>query len=255
MKILLTNDDGITAPGLNDFLRGLSGEGYEVMVAAPARECSGVSHAITVRQPIFVEKYEFADVSVRGWSIDGCPADCVKIALEILLKDDSPDLVVSGINKGSNLGIDTIYSGTVGAALEASMHGVPAMAFSLDSGEDRPDYAVAVEFAVKMVKMQKTMFLPKTTMLNVNIPGVARTEIKGARTVRIGEIAYKNPFSPRQDLKGRTYYWLGGELIKNLSDDLSTDAASLDQNWITVTPLRYDWTDYETLAKLPEIIF
>jgi 5'-nucleotidase len=179
----------------------------------------------------------------------------VKIALEILLKDDSPDLVVAGINKGSNLGIDTIYSGTVGAALEASMHGVPAMAFSLDSVGERPDYAVAVEFAVKMVKMREALLIPKTTMLNVNIPGVTRAKIKGARIVKLGEIAYKNPFSPQRDLKGRVYYWLGGELIKNLSDDLSTDATSLDQNWITVTPLRYDWTDYETLKKLPEIIF
>ena len=255
MKILISNDDGITAPGLNALLLPLQEAGHQVIVVAPASENSACSHAITVHDPIFVNEYKFMDKNIKGWKVIGKPADCVKIALEVLLKDELPDLVIAGINCGPNLGIDTMYSGTVSAALEASMHNIPAIAFSLESRLPEADYSLAATYAVKIVAKYRSFNLPKSTMLNVNIPYTNEENIRGIRLTKLGNILYDNVFSPRQDLRGRTYYWLGGEMLKNAHINIDYDVDALTQNWITVTPLHYDLTDIASMEKLRKIKF
>ncbi len=252
MKILLSNDDGISAPGLQALLQPLLEAGHELLVAAPTRENSASSHAITVHDPIFVDEYEFCNPAIRGWSIGGRPADCVKMALEVLLAKP-PDLVVSGINRGPNMGLDTIYSGTVSAAMEASIHGVPAMAVSLDSRSRKADYRVAADITVKLVNSYAQFQLPATSMLNVNIPAVEGDKIKGIRVVGLGEVAYDNIFAARKDLQGRTYYWLGGEIITEVGQNLSIDVDAVGNNWVSITPLQYDMTDYKALNNIKDI--
>ena len=255
MKILISNDDGITAPGLNALLQPFKNAGHEIVVVAPTHENSASSHAITVHDPIFVCEHKFTDPQIKGWSVGGRPADCVKIALEVLLKDDLPELVISGINAGSNLGLDTMYSGTVNAALEASMHDIPAIAVSLNSRASDADYSVAVEYALKITQDYMNFALPKSTMLNVNVPGVAKEDIKGIRLTKLGDVWYDNVFSPRQDLRGRTYYWLGGEIVLNTVCNIEYDVDAVNQNWVTVTPLHYDLTDKESFEKLKKLNF
>lgn len=255
MRILISNDDGISAPGLGALLKHLQNAGHEVIVVAPDKENSAQSHAITVHDPIFVEKYTFAESpDVKAWMISGRPADCVKMALEVLLTDDLPDLVISGINSGSNMGLDTVYSGTVSAALEASMHNIPAIAVSLDSRSRKADFSTAAEIAVKMVAEYDRFNLPKGTMLNVNVPEVSKEEIKGIKVTKLGNISYDNVFVKRKDIRGRTYYWLGGEAIIYDSDDLGVDTGAVKNNWVAVTPLRHDLTDQNSLEKIKDII-
>ena len=253
MRILISNDDGIAAAGLNALLTPLQAAGHELIVAAPTWENSASSHAITVHDPIFVEEYEFAGkTKIKAWSIGGRPADCVKMALEVLL-DKPPDIVISGINRGPNMGMDTVYSGTVSAALEASMHGIPAMAVSLDSRSRKADYQAAAQITVKVLSEYHKFCLPPTSMLNVNVPDIAKEQIKGIRVTGLGTVAYDNIFAARKDLQGRTYYWLGGEIVTEVGDNLFTDVDAVGNGWVAVTPLQYDLTDYSALEKIKEI--
>ncbi len=250
MKILITNDDGINAPGLKALLQPLKNAGHKLILAAPAFESSASSHSITVHEPIFVDEYYIEHLDIKGWSITGKPADCVKLALEVLL-EEKPDMVVSGINKGPNLGIDTVYSGTVSAALEASMHNIPAIAFSLNTRLKNADYSIASEFVVSIIDEYKNYPIKSTTMLNINIPYVAKKEdIKGNIVTKLGDVAYSNVFAPRRDLQGRQYYWLGGEMINNNSCDIDFDINAINNNYIAITPLSYDLTDYNALNSM-----
>ena len=253
MKILVTNDDGISSAGLKALLAPLKNAGYEIVVVAPTYENSAASHAITVHDPIFVNEYEFDDFDIKAWSVTGRPADCVKIALEVFLKDDLPDFVVSGINRGPNMGLDTVYSGTVSAALEASMHGIPALAVSLDSRSRKADYTVAAEYAVKILERYSDFELPNTSMINLNIPAVDKSLIKGIKVAELGNVAYDNAFLPRQDLQGRTYYWLGGEILENPGHNPDLDVDAVGENWVTITPLTYDLTDHKSLKRIKQI--
>jgi 5'-nucleotidase len=256
MRILLTNDDGIAAPGLNTLFASLKKIGHTVTVAAPAFENSAISHAITVRDPIFVDAHMVEGYGNVGWSIGGHPADCVKLALEVLLSEP-PEIVVSGINNGPNTGLDTIYSGTVGAAMEASMHGLPAIAFSLAGKSPTADYSVAAEIAVKIIGEYKEFALPLGTMLNVNVPDAKKEAIKGIRATNLGNAAYDNVYAPHRDLSGRVYYWLGGSLASDpqKTPDLDIDTEAVNEGWVTLTPLKYDLTDHETLAALKKSMF
>ncbi|MDR2007064.1 MAG: 5'/3'-nucleotidase SurE [Acidaminococcales bacterium] len=256
MKILLTNDDGIAAPGLHALFLALKEAGHGVTVAAPTFENSAISHAITVHDPIFVDEYEISGHGKIGWSIKGHPADCVKLALEALLSEP-PEIVVSGINNGSNTGLDTVYSGTVSAAMEASMHNVPAIAFSLASKSRQADYTIAAEIALNIVGEYEKFNLPAGTMLNVNIPAASKEQIKGMRVTELGNTAYDNIFAPRHDLRGRTYYWIGGSLAVNSAGklNLDKDTEAVSDGWITLTPLKYDLTDYDVLAKMKKMLF
>jgi 5'-nucleotidase len=248
LRILLTNDDGIAAPGIRALWQRLSDLG-EVIVAAPAREQSATSHSITVFHPIWVDEHHFDDPRVSGWRIGGTPADSVKIALDELVRD-KPDIVVSGINHGPNLGTDVLYSGTVSAAVEGAMHGIPAIAISLAT-DDEPDFGPAADFCHKLVQLVMQKGLRQNSLLNVNVPPVPASELKGVSTTRLGVVEYDNAFERRSDPRGRTYYWMVGTVVdsKNGQD---TDVSAIQANKISVTPIHFDLTDYCLLENLKE---
>lgn len=247
MRILVTNDDGINAPGIQALWKSLA-EIAEVTVVAPASEHSAMSQAITVHHPIRVDEYCIDNPKICGWRIGGTPTDCVKIAVEALL-DTPPDIVVSGINHGPNLGTDVLYSGTVSAAIEGSMHGLPAIAISLNSWKSH-DFAAAAAFAKRLVpKVLEKGPLPPQTLLNVNVPAVPEDQIKGVKITRLGVIEYTNIFERRFDPRGRTYYWMGGNIIDS-ENSKDSDVAAVKAGYISVTPVHFDLTSYQLINSL-----
>ena len=247
MNILLTNDDGIHAPGLWALYHVLSRE-HQVTVIAPDRERSAVGHGITLHHPIRAAK-ETVNGGDRGWAVSGTPADCVKLALMELL-DTQPDLVVSGINPGANVGINLNYSGTVAAAKEAAIYGLKAIAVSVQC-DDVPDYSVAAGFIGRIVPMIKENGLPKGTFLNINVPGKLFDIDPGVRICRQGSENYDSPFDKRRDPRNRPYYWQGGESLPSYSET-DVDGAALAGNYISITPVRCDMTDYDAMNTLKQ---
>ncbi|BAQ63751.1 5'/3'-nucleotidase SurE [Geminocystis sp. NIES-3709] len=257
MKILISNDDGIFAEGIRTLANTIALQGHEVTVVAPDRERSATGHGLTLHQPIRADKIEgiFA-TGVTAWSCSGTPSDCVKLALSAILKD-KPDFVLSGINHGSNLGTDILYSGTVSAAMEGTIEGITSIAFSLASFTLK-EFQPAANYAVKLINKLTENPLPETTLLNVNIPPVAETEIKGVKITRQGIRRYIENFQKRLDPRGKSYYWLAGELIEEIDQpehiylppDLSTDVQGNKENYITITPLQYNLTDVVTVKRL-----
>lgn len=245
MRILVTNDDGIAAPGIAALWQALRPLG-EVFVAAPAMERSGASHSITVHEPIRVDAQEFGCADVRGWRIGGTPADCVKLALEALL-DGPPDLVISGVNDGPNLGGDVLYSGTVSAAAEGAKHGIFSLAVSLD-GATAESFAAASACAARLVTQCQAQSLPPGTLLNVNFPAAfdGAAEIVWAR---LGKREYANAFERRRDPRGRSYYWMHGRPCEE-GNDSDTDVAAFRRGRVSITPIHLDLTDYALLQKL-----
>ena len=246
MRILLTNDDGIDAPGIRALWNILK-EMAQIVVAAPARQQSATSHSITVFHPIWVNEQAFDDPRISGWRIGGTPADSVKIALDSLM-DFKPDLVVSGINHGPNLGTDVLYSGTVSAAVEGAMHGIPAIAISLAT-DDKPDFGPAAAFCKKLVGQVLEQKLPPFTLLNVNVPPVPQKELKAVAITKLGVIEYENAFDKRVDPRGRIYYWMGGTPMQTPNDD-DTDVAAVNAGKISVTPVHFDLTDYALIKNM-----
>ncbi|MBR9980336.1 MAG: 5'/3'-nucleotidase SurE [Desulfatitalea sp.] len=244
MLILLTNDDGIHAPGLWAMYQRLNAH-HQVVVVAPERERSAVGHGITLHKPLRAYQVVLGD-GRQGWSVNGTPADCVKLAMVELL-DQPPDLVVSGINPGANVGVNLNYSGTVAAAKEAALYGVPALAVSLQSADD-PPYDDAARFVARLVSRVHGMGLPKGVFLNINLPNLALERIAGVRVARQGCDLYDEYFEKRQDPRNRVYYWQGFESKPDHEGD--TDGALLGRDFITITPVRCDMTDYELLATL-----
>jgi len=247
MRILLTNDDGIHALGIQALWKSLA-EIAEVTVVAPSSERSAMSQAITVHHPIRVDEYCIDHPGICGWSIDGTPTDCVKIAVEAIL-DTLPDIVVSGINHGPNLGTDVLYSGTVSAAIEGSMYGLPAIALSLNSWEAN-DFSTAAAFACRIVKaVMEHQSLPPQTLLNVNIPAIPEQQIKGVKVTKLGVVQYANVFERRYDPRGRTYYWMGGKAIES-DNSTDSDVTAVKEGFISVTPVHFDLTDYKLMDVL-----
>ncbi|MDR2713824.1 MAG: 5'/3'-nucleotidase SurE [Clostridiales bacterium] len=246
MKILLTNDDGIRAPGLHCLCRYLS-KIAKVFVVAPLWEQSCTGHSITYGRPLRLHKAE-VPFSEEAWAAGGFPADCVKLGLEHVL-DFKPDLVVSGINSGANLGTDIIYSGTVSGALEGQVYDLPSLAVSLiKEGENMTAAALFVrDFCLAW---QKQSFRPCTTF-NINVPP---GPIKGAKYCHMGRRTYTNVFDIRTDPKGELYFWLQGDIE---ADDLTGDVQVTADGFISVTPLWLDLTDYRLLegGSLPQILF
>ena len=240
MRILLTNDDGIGAAGIAALWHELS-KIAEVIVVAPDVERSATSQAITVDSPIRVDKYFFDNPRISGWRIGGTPADCVKIALEALM-GQPPDIVVAGINHGPNLGTDVLYSGTVSAAIEGALHGIPAVAVSLDAG-DKYDFQPAAEFASKLVQNMVNRSLPPNTLLNVNVPALPSGQINGVAITKLGVRQYDNIFESRQDPRGRMYYWMGGNVM-DTENDADSDIVAIKMSKISVTPIHFDLTNY-----------
>lgn len=246
--ILLTNDDGIFAPGINALRRRMEQEeSMEIWSVAPDRERSASGHAITMYRPLFPIKVEIPGAQSPCYSVTGTPADSAKLAIEALLPR-RPDLVISGINKGANLGTDLFYSGTVAAALEGPILGIPAIAISLNSFTST-DYSVAADFAADLARKVLAEGLPKGTLLNVNVPPLPKEQIKGVRITRMGERLYKDQWDRRVDPRGRTYYWLAGQLME-LDNPEDSDVVAAEQGYISVTPVQLDLTRYDQLDRL-----
>lgn len=246
MLILLSNDDGINAPGIRAIQRGLKELG-EVLVVAPEGEQSAVGHAITISDPLRVKEVYEDGGKLFGYSVNGTPADCAKIGLGALLKR-KPDILVSGINQGANVASNIIYSGTVSAATEGTLLGVPSVALSLNSWVNA-DFSVAVKYGVGIVKKAAEKGLPHGTLLNVNVPAMAEEKIKGVRVCRQSDRVFQVKFDKRKDLRGVDYYWQGGQMDFDEPDEF-TDIKALEGGYITVTPIHYDLTNHSFLDEL-----
>jgi 5'-nucleotidase len=239
-RILLTNDDGIYSDGLIKLEEALADVG-EVYTVAPASEMSGASHSLTLARPLRIRR-----IDERHWTVDGTPTDCVTLALnKILSPEELPDICVSGINHGGNLGDDATYSGTVAGALEATILGVPGLAFSLVARENF-DFTEAARFAVTAVRKSLTERLPEGTLLNINIPPGA---IKGVRVTRQGLKNARPVISEHIDPRGKPYFWIGEEYFTSDRED-GTDYHAIEQGFVSVTPLRSDMTDHRALTAI-----
>ncbi len=245
MKILLTNDDGIYAPGLAAMERALKRLG-EVHVVAPAIEQSGVGHSITFLSPLMAKEVFDGDRR-RGWAVEGSPADCVKLAVSEFCRD--PDLIVSGINGGLNVGINVLYSGTVAGATEGAVFGIPSVAVSLEYDE-HAQFDRAAEMAVQLIEQILALRSEDSHRLyNINIPTVAMQRAAEVRIVPMGTVGWPADFDRREDPKGRRYYWAMGTPAMPAEGEL-TDLEALQNGCITLTPLRIDRTEREMLARM-----
>ena len=246
-SILLTNDDGIFAPGLYALYLALR-DIAEVTVVAPDSEKSAVGHAITISDPLRVSEFE-KNGEIFGLAVKGTPADCVKLAYFALLPQ-KPDMVVSGINYGSNTGIKVIYSGTVSAATEGTILGLPSFAISLTTFKDA-DFTYAAKFAVTLTQRILEHGLPPGVFLNVNVPNVPEPEIQGVTITRMGNAMYDDKYDKRIDPRHRVYYWLTGSKVE-LNEGLETDDGAIAQNQVSVTPLHFDLTKHDFLQSLKD---
>jgi len=249
MKLLISNDDGIFALGIRTLANTLAEAGHDVTVVCPDRERSATGHGLTLHDPIRAEVVESVfHPSVKAWSCSGTPSDCVKLALGALL-DEPPDFVLSGINHGSNIGTDVLYSGTVSAAMEGVIEGIPSIALSLTSFTCH-DFQPAAAFAKTLLAHLDEAPLPEPMLLNVNVPPVKSEEIAGVAITRQGIRRYFDTFEKRVDPRGKTYYWLAGEVLEEIDQpehmhlplDIETDVQAIAKNYITVTPLQYNLT-------------
>jgi len=245
VRILLTNDDGIYAPGLKALRRQLRTIG-EVTVVAPATEQSGVGHSITLQTPLVIHEV-FEDGARIGWLVEGSPADCVKLAcLELL--ERPPDVLISGLNHGANVGINVLYSGTVAAAVEGAFFGVRSIAVSMEFS-DQPDFDAAAKLALRMIKQILEHDPPSGSLFNVNLPDPKLGLPLGVRVVPQGVVRYQEGFERRTDPRGRTYFWSKIEYVPHPHDGV-TDILALADRYVTLTPLRFDLTDRVELDKM-----
>lgn len=248
MRILLSNDDGIHATGLRTLAERLSREGsHEVYVVAPDRERSATGHCLTLHKPLRVKEEEMPGKVKKAWSTTGTPSDSVKLAVSELLTE-KPDLVISGINNGPNLGSEILYSGTVAAAMEAAFLGFPSIAVSLFWGENRR-FDVAAEFIARLLPSVHSMNLRKRSLLNINVPNVSSEEIQGVSVTEAGIRLYNDSFEKRADPRGQTYYWLTGHAVDTHEAETSDVHAVLNKR-ISITPVVFNMTDHDAVARL-----
>lgn len=246
MHILLTNDDGVFAPGLRALRKELRRLG-DVTVIAPAQEQSGVGHSITLLTPLVVKAVDDDDGTNLGYMVEGSPADSVKLAiLELMARP--PDLIVSGINSGANAGINVLYSGTVAAAIEGAFFKITSVAVSLELAEHF-DYPHAAKQAVDVIQCILANQPPPGSLFNVNLPSHARGEAKGVRVVPMGIGRHGEMLERRKDPRGRTYYWLTYAPPYNIEEEES-DVAALANGYITVTPLHFNMTRHEQIGQI-----
>lgn len=245
MKILVSNDDGIDSVGIFALVESLK-EIADVTVVAPHKEQSAVGHAITMQTPLRVFEYH-KNGKFFGYAVDGTPADCVKIGIRNLMQIQ-PDLVVSGINHGSNTAINIIYSGTVSAAREAAIMDVPSIAISVTS-HTVMDFSFAAKVAKHLAIEINNKGLIKGTMLNVNVPNVPENEIAGILVTKQGKSKWDDIYEKRIDPYGRNYYWLTGNLFE-LDHDIEFDQAAIKNNYVSITPIHFDLTDYRTYSEM-----
>ncbi|MBF0491359.1 MAG: 5'/3'-nucleotidase SurE [Deltaproteobacteria bacterium] len=240
MLILVSNDDGVYSPGIRALAKALKQIG-EVWIVAPDRERSAASHSLTIHRPLRIQK-----ISPQVYAVDGTPTDSVNLGINVLLKK-KPDLVVSGINKGANMADDVHYSGTVSAAVEACLMGVPAIAISQIFGK-RFLFNPAARFAVKLAKKVLKEGLPRGMVLNVNVPNVHEKEINGFEWVKLGKRNYGEALIEKLDPRGRPYYWVGGDQ-SGFVNIPGSDCNAIHENKITITPLQIDMTDHAAIKE------
>lgn len=248
-RLLLTNDDGINAEGLAVLEKIAAKISRDRWVVAPEQEQSGAGHSLTLHIPVRARKIE-----AKRYAVSGTPTDCVLLAIKQLIPaKHTIDLVLSGVNRGSNVGDDVTYSGTIAAAMEATILGVPAIALSqlYDDRESVP-WETAAHFAPDLIKKIIKAGWPKNTLINLNFPNCAPSKVKGVRLCPQGKRIMNIKLSERVDPKGRPYFWLGGDR-DNTADSPGVDIEWLEKGYVTVTPLRLDLTDYETLEKMRKI--
>lgn len=245
MDILLTNDDGVFAPGIRSLYDELSRE-HNLTIIAPESEQSAVGHAITLLKPLRIKSVSLSG-GVDAFAVDGTPADCIKIGVKQALRRE-PDLIISGINVGANVGVDALYSGTVSAATEGAILGIPSMAVSLDTFYD-PDFGPAARIAALLADRIGRNGLRKGVALNINVPNLPFGKIGGLAVTRHGSSRYLEEFEQRVDPRGNTYYWQSGNiLIRDPRED--TDRRALEAGMVSITPIHSDLTHYEALDEV-----
>lgn len=251
MHILVTNDDGINHPGLLALAASMKDVG-EISVLAPDHNWSASGHVKTLHRPLRVRPTKLSDGTLAFMS-DGAPSDCVALALLGYL-EKKIDLVVSGINPYANIGDDLTYSGTVTAAMEAAIGGVPGVAFSLDSPanmEGEKDFSAAAAIASQVAKRAAEEGLPRNTLLNVNVPYLPKDKIKGIRVTRLGLRVYRDELVKRVDPQGNPYYWIGGEAPTSVPEE-GTDVGALNDGFVSITPVQLDMTAYNLMAEISD---
>jgi len=240
MRILVTNDDGIHSPGLTILAKAL-GQIGEVWVVAPDRERTAVAHAVTLHKPLRVHR-----LAPRVFTVNGTPVDCVNLAL-LKIMPKPPAMVVSGINKGVNLGDDVMYSGTVSAAMEGTILGVPSIAVSQEGWEEF-QFTVGARYAVRVAQLVLSHGLPQETLLNVNVPNRPLRSIKGVRITCLSRRRFDDPIIEKRDPHGRTYYWIAGKRV-SWSRNKGADHEALKKGCVSITPIRLDSTHHEVLGQ------
>lgn len=251
LKILISNDDGIHATGIQTLISRLAPH-YEVYVAAPDRERSATGHALTLHKPIRVEEIDMTFPVAKAFAISGTPSDCVKLALNALLLDVKIDILISGINHGPNLGSDVIYSGTVSAALEGAIHGIPSVAVSLVNGFERmADFSHSADFILQFLPTAMKVGIPAKSILNINIPAVSIHHFAGIKISELGTRMYTNSYEKRIDPRGGIYYWLAGEAVDS-GESKESDVEAIRNNMVAISPVHYNLTNYNALTLLKE---
>ena len=246
--ILITNDDGVTAPGIAALVDSVKGLG-KIVVIAPDKAQSGMGHAITIGTPLrMVRVHQFGE-GIEAYSCNGTPVDCVKLAVDKILHR-KPDICISGVNHGANHSINVIYSGTMSAALEAAIESIPSVGFSLLDYSLEADFSGAKKYARQIVEqILKTKNVDKHLCLNVNFPAITVEQLKGLKICRQAYAKYEEDFVERTDPTGKKYYWLTGEFV-NFDKGRDTDVWALNHNYASVVPVQFDLTNYKLKEKL-----
>jgi len=246
VRLLLCNDDGIYSEGLRALEESLASFGT-IYVVAPDREQSAASHAVTLQRPLRIEQ-----LGERRWAVDGTPTDAVLLAVNGLLREERPDYVISGINRGHNIADDVTYSGTVSAAIEGTLLGIQSIAVSL-GGREAFDFGPAAAFTGELLRSLQDVRLPRNTLLNVNVPPLPRSLIKGVQLTRQGQRRYGDTIIEKTDPRGRKYYWIGGGEMDLVDDGGDTDIGAIAREMISITPLHLDLTNYSSFDELARL--
>lgn len=245
--ILITNDDGYFAPGLKALIETVSSMG-DLLIIAPETGASGMSHAITIKNPLRATKLEAED-GFTFYKINGTPADCVKLGLNQLAKK-TPDLILSGINHGANSSISIVYSGTMGGAIEGNLNDIPAIGISLCSHSMNADFGLVKKYCAAIIKSALEKGLPNNTCLNINFPDIDENSFKGLKVCRQAKGVWREEYEKRTDPHGGTYYWLTGAFENQENGATDTDEWALANNYASIVPVKIDFTDYKSLKEL-----
>jgi 5'-nucleotidase len=245
--ILVTNDDGVTAPGIRNLVEAVQDLGH-IVIVAPDKPQSGMGHAITIGYPLRLDPVNLMMDGIEAWQCSGTPVDCVKLAVDKVLHR-KPDICLSGINHGPNHSINVIYSGTMSAAIEAAIEGIPSLGFSLLDYSLEADFTAARYYAHMLVEKVMKDKVHRHLSLNVNIPAVPMDQIQGVKVCRQAYAKYEEDFNERMDPRGKKYYWLTGEFV-NFDEGKDTDVWALQNNYVSVVPVQFDMTNYTIKQQL-----